>query len=170
MTEPISHGGRSSPIIRLGILVFGIICLVTAPFALWVSVQNFLRARASTAWPSVPATVVEASIEEDIRRRDKRMFSVRVSYSYTVGAQSFTSRRLYINELSSGMREWAQLELGELTPNLVTPAFYDPAKPDFAILRPGLFVRDYVMLLLGPGFLGLGFALFRVTRQPPHRV
>ena len=115
--------------------------------------------RAAGSWTSVPGTIHEASVKEDVTWDSQNdpvsEYLPVVRYSYSAGGGQFEGTRAFLSrakfDSESHAREWQ----GKVTPGPAT-VWFDPADPATSVLqidRPskaGLFIAGvFAVILIG---------------------
>ena len=138
----------------LFLLIFGALGIVFLVVAL-VSRQ---KAQASQSWPTAAARVLASEVREHVRydSDNQSQFSYEpvVEYSYTVGQQTYSSRRIAYGANSFG-RGQAQKMIERYPVGSAVTARYNPANPAEAVLETKA-AGAALFLILGIVFLALG--------------
>jgi len=136
-----------SPIVRFGIFFFGLISLITAPFAAHRAVLRFMQARQSLLWATTQATIIEAVVKESVPGLTKRTFSPSIRYKYTVDQERYTGSTISCHDVGGyGDREPAQRIVSAYRFGSVHTLYYNPEEPSTAVLEPGCSWRAYLFL------------------------
>ena len=153
-----------------------IIVMLGAGFSVW-GWGLINDARLSLNWPTATGTVLHSRVKSYTSYSDGKsteMYSADIVYRYTVNTKTYTSSDISLGDHSSssygGMEKLIRLyPTGE-----IVTVYYDPNKPDNALLEPGPAFITYLPFAFGvlSIFAGL-FALMRKkgTPMPPpgHR-
>lgn len=116
--------------IPLALLLVGI--LVTA---LGVRVAGDMRA--SRDWPSTAGTVEAADVTMRSEGNENKRFGAQVRYRYEVAGRAYTGERVSFESGLSPVRGLAEAAVARYAPGSTVRVFYDPARPDRAVLEPG---------------------------------
>jgi len=121
-------------------------------------------ALASRAWPQAEGVVLESAIAGS--SRSGRTHVAEVRYRYWVSGRPYEADRLYF----AGVRLASDLEgtrrmLAGLAPGRKVAVSYDPARPERAVLRPGLGPPLRFGLFAGAEFIGFGLLCFHLERR-----
>ena len=114
------------------------------------------RAAASQGWPETPGRVTSATMNliEDEESGD--VYSPYVSYEYQVGGRSLSGSRIRFGSASSRDQAKAAAVLQRYPEGKAVTVYYDPARPDEAVLeRSAAGSASYL-------YLGVGFLLFGI--------
>ncbi|HSH01666.1 MAG TPA: DUF3592 domain-containing protein [Anaerolineae bacterium] len=135
----------------IGLIAIGIV-LVMHHF----NHKNHQLALATEEWSHVMGQVISATINNPIgqKKRDKR-YGVFVNVNYNVDGQSFTTERIAIGQYRFKHRSKAEQILQKYLPGQKVNVYYQPTKPDLAVLEQGthysgtLLSRTNNLLILG---------------------
>jgi hypothetical protein len=142
-----------------------ILALVFAGAGLFALVRGFIDFRtgkASRDWPSVEGQVTIATVEMKTESDDDgttTKYSPRVVYTYAIAGQQYTS-----DQVVPGARLWhtsrarAEAKLAYQTGQQVT-VYYNPNKPDQAVLEAGATRGAWGMLAIGVVITIAGIAI-----------
>jgi hypothetical protein len=111
------------------------------------------RLRASQSWPQVPGTVIKSGVEVE-RSADSTSYALSVHYDYAVNSVHYTGTRTGFGRRSYVRQKRAQAEAERYPVNSQVTVWFDPAKPENAVLAresPG----SILMIALGAGLLAL---------------
>lgn len=129
--------------------------------------HGLYHAAASRDWPVVEGVVLDAGL--DVRR--SHTFLPRVHYRYQVRGQSYESTRLYFSGLPvSSDRKGAEAMLAGLAPGRKVAVFHHPARPELAVLQPGITAAARLPLFGGLAFMGFGLLCLYLERRAWRRV
>ena len=117
------------------------------------------NASASSAWPSVQGEVTESKVEKKVKRvkRDGRFetkttFLANVQYSYSVDGTPYSGGKVSFGDYG-GEQKHAREIVGRYPKGKAVDVYYDPEKPEMAVLEPGATRSSY--LILGIGLVAL---------------
>ena len=135
--------------------------IIAGAFALLglVFIALYLRSRkqaaTSQSWPGTPGTITasEMNVVEDDESGD--VYAPSIAYEYRVGDRPFTSHRIRFGSASSRDRAKAEAVLGSYPAGKEVTVYYDPARPDQAVLEQSA-AGSASFLYLGIGFLAFG--------------
>lgn len=139
------------PIVLLLSFIMGI-------FLTFGAVKEMKEWRRSQSWPSVTGTVINTKIDE-IRQTSNEgdvfvSYTLQITYQYSVNGIIYTSDRIGFNRQPSySFEEGAQKAYNAYAPNGRVIVYYDPDRPDHAILDPKLF--DYKDMTFGSSLIVL---------------
>jgi hypothetical protein len=132
-------------------LVFNMIvvpALLTLAWAWWF----VLRARRSTGWPVVAATITESRVVQQGNAR-----SPRVAFDYLAGAQRHVGNRLWVGPRSIAVTgKWADRVAARYPVGAVVRVAVDPADPAYAVLEPGIQALHWLPLVFGLAMVVVG--------------
>lgn len=139
-------------------LVFGAALVVASPFMGYGIMKNFSEARSSTSWPATEATITRSEVVQD-NSGGKIRFEPKISYSYTVDNQAYSSSQVAFRGFGTPIREHADELTATYPVGAKVQAYYNPQKPSSATLMTGanwlnyLFLTVPLMMLGGGGFM-----------------
>lgn len=135
-------------------------------FLIAYSQRSRQLAQVSQRWPQAQGQIVRAEVEMSVSHdsdgRSIQRYYPMVEYAYTMGGQTYTSRRIAFGatntygRVAEAARELARYPLGQSV-----PVYYDPARPTEAVLErkahgvATAWVAGVFCMLLG-GCLGCG--------------
>ncbi|HST78677.1 MAG TPA: DUF3592 domain-containing protein [Verrucomicrobiae bacterium] len=142
---------------------FGLIALpFCSVWAIW-ALNKARKAMATRRWTKVPCTVASLEIvPQSSRISDKEAFSVRTEYSYRVNETSYTSDTVTNSHAEFLSKEEVQALTARLPQGSVGVAYYNPKRPQQAVLVPGADLAAAKELLMALG--GICLAVFLLTR------
>lgn len=125
---------------------------------------KYQMAKKSLEWPKTSGVILSSNVSSTIKKeknKSVKMYSVNISYKYTVGTESFTSHDLYLgsNDSSSSDRSDAYKTIKKYPIGKKVDVFYSPETPDIGILEPGVKFEHYLILLVGGVFFIVGAML-----------
>lgn len=103
-----------------------------------------------------PATAV--ILESKLKQNDDTT-GVAVSYRYTVNGQEYTSDRYSFNAFSSSDSAWARSAVRDYPAESERTCYFDPAKPNRAVLKRGIDGSDVFNLMFMTPFNMIGLVL-----------
>jgi hypothetical protein len=133
-------------------LIFALVFAGAGLFALVRGFIDFRTSKASRDWPSVEGQVTMATVEmktDSDEDGTTTKYSPRVVYTYAIVGQQYTS-----DQVVPGARLWhtsrtrAEAKLAYQTGQQVT-VYYNPNKPDQAVLEAGATRGAWGMLAIG---------------------
>lgn len=144
------------------IYVFFCLFLAAGLTLLGWSLPGFLQAQSSQSWPSVPSRVVLSEIDENHTLGLNALILYRpdIHFTYEVGGQIFTGRRLSLADVSTPDWSSARDTISRYPVGKRVYAYYDPKDPRQAVLVPGLSPGVWVPLELGGSFAAVGLVFF----------
>src|SRR5262245_43264574 len=118
--------------------VSGVLALAGIGLLTWWLVSR-RRAAASQSWPSAQAQMTTASIHTFQQRDNEGTTTMyhepKVEYTYTVGGQTYTGKRIAFGAVASTDRSKAEQALGRYTPSAAIDVYYNPQRPQDAVLE-----------------------------------
>jgi len=134
------------------------ICAVVGVGIIAYSLVQRSRLRASQAWPVATGTITKAVLEEH-GSSDSAEYSVSVLYEYEVNGVRYTGRRVGFGRRGYARKKNAQAQLDRYPLNSSVMVFFNPAKPEEAVLeREAPFTTLYLIV----GVVSLAFVVVMV--------
>ena len=140
----------------LTITIYACLCLfpLLGLFLLAKGLENVGNAWSSTSWPTTKGRVVRSAVEAE-SSKSGTMYLSQIAIEYGVHGQTFTTTTLHYGQvLGSGDESEIILQRLRFQEGREVEVSYDPAKPNEAVVHPGM----HLDLLWLPG-AGLGFFL-----------
>jgi hypothetical protein len=131
-------------------LVGGVFALVGAGFVL-LAFAATLQHLLSRGWPTVPGIIRHASVEER-QVETTASHRARIVYDYEVGGRQYTSDRLAFSR--SGSRKRAEADKAKYPPGKLVHVYYNPKRPQRAIIERRAGVAGTLVLLFIGAMLG----------------
>ncbi len=156
--------------LMLPIRAFGFLGVAVGLFAALFAARSIARARKSTAWPVVQGIVTRSEVftrsSTSVGRGQAVSMTVQeyypaVCYEYDVEGQRYRSKRIIFFP-TNYTRADAEAAVARYTVGQPVTAYYNPAKPQIAVLEPGLgpnaghYYKGYV---IGAMFVVVGLLL-----------
>ena len=152
----------------------GVAVMLLLPVAL-AAVPAYLEitgsASASTGWPQVPGTIIEARVEKQVSRT--RRGGEHISYAplvtarYLAGERHWRTRIVRFNYLESGDEDDAAAVVARYRIGNTVAVRHDPAQPSRAVLEPGLVMPEAALYGAGAALAVLSIlALLWWLRRP----
>ncbi len=129
----------------LGISVFG-----------WIVLQN---ARVSAGWPTVQGQIVESTVRESTDE-DGTSYFADVRFRYVVDDQPYTADTVNFGQYGSSDPNHAQEIVSKYEYGGSVLVYYDPEKPQTAVLQPGTTWSSFFILGFGSIFALIGLGMF----------
>lgn len=123
---------------------------------------SWLRARASTHWPSVPGVIEEGSVEDyrnTSRAGSSTAYDLRLRYRYTVRGCTYHSTRRGFGRPDFKSRGDALRELALLGEGVPLSVYHHPGNPALAVLQPGVGAGVYRLSVFAGAMLATGLWL-----------
>jgi hypothetical protein len=130
---PVLFANLCGGIFVLALLVLGIYLVV-------FSLRSKKKAEESQIWPNSPGTVTLAEVKRSVNRDDdgneSYSYYPKVEYTYQVGGQMFTGKRLAFGGLVAQKNPASvQKDLERYPVGGQVTVYYDPGKPSEAVLE-----------------------------------
>jgi hypothetical protein len=127
-------------------------------------ISSISRQMASKNWSTTKGEILRSDLEED-----SDGWFPQVDYSYTVGKQNYTGQRIGFYTPNSGAEAYAQKQLAPYPVGKAVIVFYNPAKPEDAVLdRQVPLWRSLCWLSLTLLFSFAGIQMWRGVLMSTH--
>ena len=142
-------------------IIIPIVCLLAGAIGLSMGITFWIRLIRYSRFPVVDGQLISSAVSKVRTGNDGIGYSYIpiISYSYAVGAASFTSSQVYSLSSSYGYasQSSAQKCCDQLASKPSLPVYYNPAEPSFAFLRNGPGILSVLLpLLVGSVFIIVG--------------
>ena len=145
--QPLSEQPGQTRAFRYFFAAFGSIFLIAGCLLLWfLGIQPLRQLLNARSWTAAECKVIQSTIESK-NDSDGRTYQPKIRYEYRVAGKRYTSTRYSFFPIWSN-RGRAETIVAEYKTGTNHPCFYDPAKPDEAVLK-----RDFASLGLWVGVL-----------------
>ncbi|MEW4563863.1 DUF3592 domain-containing protein [Bremerella sp. JC770] len=114
--------------------------------------RDIYRAWRSTAWEKTTGRLIDASIEESVRKSSKsnrRVFQVKATYEYDAGGRPLQGTNIAQSYIETSAREDHDQLLETLNSIPSLNVYYDPLRPEKCTLVPGIDGATFTVLALG---------------------
>jgi hypothetical protein len=146
--------------------VFPWIVVVAGASAMFLGVENSMKAQDSLEWPTVEREVIFSSIESERSRSHTGSgssrsitYRVRVIYEYAVDGTQYTGERIAYGEYATARRSDAERITDKYPTGKKVLVSYMPAHPEESVLEPGQAGLPWFFVGLGLIFLLTGIVL-----------
>jgi hypothetical protein len=134
------------------LIAIGLFLVVITPISLKVG-------EISKTWLTTQGNVISSEVEQeksvDLDDSESVHYYPRIRYKYKVEGQTFQSRRVKILDASM-IKLKAQEYADQFLPNNKVAVYYNPIKPEEAVLQTGAQNFLYVFLIMGVGLILAG--------------
>ena len=138
-------------VFSLALVAGGALVVLLANVELW-------EARRSRAWPATMGWVIHSQARQ-VTTDTGYVYAAEIAYTYTVGSACYTGRRVRFSEPGYGpgaQRDSVLLTVRRYPVGQPMPVYYDPRRPELAVLERHLRPRLPLPLLLGAAMLLAG--------------
>lgn len=146
--------------------VFPLLFVAVGVGMLVVGVIGLRRAAASTDWPTTQGVIVSSEVERVRRNDPERGFTwtyhARISYGYSVGGEPYTGDRVGVGDYGSNTNHHARSVVRQYPVGSHVTVYYDPDRPQIALLEPGVRPMAFVIPGIGVAFVLFGGLCFTV--------
>jgi uncharacterized membrane protein len=122
---------------------------------------------ASNDWTEVAAKVQSTELAKTRKKSGSYRYHAHITYQYEVQGVPYTGRQVGLAGQGSGSESHAKKLLGQYANGTTVKAYYDPAKPENAVLIRGVGSSVWVLFLVGFVFVVMGGYL--TFRKPTTR-
>ena len=147
-------------------LVFGFVGIVL--FAIGYSFYE--DAMAVSGWPTTTGTITSSRVvsqtERDRRetRREYTYYRAEVEYRYTVDGQRYTSDDIGSSGYRTTDRQEIESTVAQYPVGETVTVYYDPEKPERAVLTTETSWVDYMVMVMGLFFMAVAVGLYFGSR------
>lgn len=144
--------------------IFPWFVVLIGALATYLGVENVLRARASTSWPSVDGTVIRAGIDRERSQATPSSTAQSITwrpvivYEYVVDAVRYEGGRISFGAYATSDRGDAEAVLSRYPTGARVPVYFNPDDPGQAVIEPGTAGVPWFFVALGSVFLVAGLA------------
>lgn len=130
---------------------------------------------AAQDWPTVTGTVTASNITESTDDEGDTTYAAKIRYAYTVGQQEYSATRVSMGDISTSDYDYIEAIYQRYPHGKVITVYYDPDRPDRALLEPGFSPGMWLPIGIGALFTlsGAGMAIwwfFFVRRHAEENV
>ncbi len=147
------------------ILFFPLLFLGVGLILFTVGAYQIYHGMESTAWPTVRGVITVAELGKHIDRdldnnSTDTTYSADISYDYLVDDQAYVNGSVHFGSMSSSDPSMARAMLQRYPVGKTVTVFYNPERPQQAVLEPGVAGVAWVLPALGLLFavVGSGFS------------
>ena len=149
------------------ILLF-IFCAVGAGLMVWGGIV-LRNASVSKEWPLAQGEIVTSYVNISIDE-DGTTYSADIAFRYVVNDRWLTADTVNFGEYGSSNRNHAADIVAKYPVGKVVNVYYDPAKPETAVLEPGVTWSSYIILFMGLLFIIMPLITFVAVLKSNSRV
>jgi Protein of unknown function (DUF3592) len=153
------------PMAALGLPSAALLIAVGAFAVYFVQRRDF---KASASWPAIPGQIVSSKIieeterdrDDDGRERESTTYRPDIRFAYRAGDNDYTTDTWKLGAImGSGSPKYAEGVIGRYAAGQSVTVYYDPARPDVAVLEPANRDGAWMPLIFATAF-GLAGVLF----------
>jgi hypothetical protein len=138
-------------------------------------ISGAVRQARAESYPTVEGEITRSEITEHYDSEDGTTYGADLAFTYDVGGVAYTSEKYRYGEMSSSDRSIAAGIVSAHRVGARVTVYYNPRKPDDAILQPGIAGQDlFLALFLTPFnivmlalWFGVGGVVWRTFHKPP---
>jgi len=149
------------PMFALGLPSAALLVAVGAAIVYFIQRRDF---KASASWPAIPGQIVSSKIieetersrDDDGREREDTTYRPDIRFAYRAGNNDYTTDTWKLGGIvGSGSPKYAEGIVGRYATGQSVTVYYDPARPDVAVLEPANRDGAFMPLIFAAAF---GFA------------
>jgi len=137
---------------------------------------NLSTAMESRSWPTADGKItsstvvkkVESYTDSNRRRKTRTLYEAQVRYDYNVGGRSLIGGRITMADSSSSSETRAKKISKRYPPGSVCTVYYNPDKPEQAVLEAGITFGTLMIPGIGVLFALCGLAIPIMGRKSSH--
>jgi len=121
-----------------------VILMVSCVFV--ATIYGYIQGTTSSRWPTANGTIVSSIVKKTVRptqEGNKTAYSAQVVYKYPVNNRQYSCDRVSI-----GKSAYAEATVKKYPTGKAVTVYYNPDKPQEAVLEPGLKWGDYWRYIL----------------------
>lgn len=164
--QPLSEPPRLQGIFRYFLPAFGVIFLLAGSLMLWfLTIQALRQLLEARSWTPTECKILQSTIESKTDS-DGTTYQPRIGYEYLVAGKRYSSTRYNFFSIWSN-RSWAEKIVAAYKTGTNHPCYYNPAKPDEAVLNRDFSGLGFWFGVLFPWpfiFVGGGVLFFSLRR------
>ena len=143
-------------------MFFPIVFFVVGAALAIYGVDLVREARAAAAWPTAPGRITAATTERLERNKtaDLSSHAAVVHYEFTVAGRTYEGSRLRFTPVNFSTLPQAESFLSAYPVGASVPVHYDPADPRRSVLDAQPTGREWLYVLGGVVFCGVGLVSF----------
>jgi hypothetical protein len=173
MDEEVNFGLNRGTFSRggwIGAVLFVSLFLLIGLGTLAGGVLMARKAGESLSWPKASGQILTSGVINAYTTGNIRIFALAVEYKYAVGDRIYTGNRINDGQFTSS--DWQELQkiADRYLPKKTVVVYYDPARPENALLEPGYSSTAWIPFLIGGVFTlvgaGLGLGLVWMWNRP----
>jgi hypothetical protein len=126
----------------------------------WTILQD---ARASVSWPTAEGVVSSSEVDHSTDAEGGDSYSPEVTYQYQVDGQNLANNQIKFGENSYSSRRKAEEIAAAYPVGKQVTVYYEPERPDNAVLEPGVSAGSYIVLGIGVLFIALALLIPPLT-------
>ena len=133
-------------------------------FTFYLGLPMYRRAVASQSWPTADGRIQTSRVETLRDNKGKTRYTSAVQFAYEVQGQNYESAYVWPSGgYSSSSQAPHQEVVDRYPPGKQVKVYYDPQKPQFGVLEPGVTSTNYVVLGVGGIFFLVGLVMTAAT-------
>jgi hypothetical protein len=113
----------------------------------------YRRARASNHWPFTTGIILSSEVSQEKKALDDYQtvdtYKPEVCYAYQIGGEKYTSKRIRILPSFKTSSALALRLAFKYHKDSQVSVFYNPDKPDHAVLEPGVTADIVILMVIG---------------------
>lgn len=140
---------------RILFLAFAVIGVAVL---LW-GYDAYKKSQEAKDWPTTEGKVISSEVGSHRSRsggHSTTIYSAKVIFEYSVNGKAYTSKKVSFGEYGSSSRRDAQKVFDKYPATKAVIVYYNPAKPEIAILEPGKIGGLWIPFIVGAGFVIVG--------------
>jgi hypothetical protein len=145
------------------IAIFPLIFLGVGLLLLTIGALQIYRGEQSKEWPTVPGVITVAELgkqsDRDSDGRTSTTYRADISYDYLVNDTAYVNGNVHFGSMQSSDPSTARAVLKRYPVGKSVTVYYNPARPQQAVLEPGVAAVAWILPALGLLFavVGSGF-------------
>ncbi len=141
-------------------LIISLICFIVGGAAVFFGSGQIKAAKQSSDWPTVQGSVVSSEVSRSRssggKNRTKTTYQSDVLYDYVVNGTTYSANKVSFGEVGRGTPAPAREIVNRYPKGKNVTVYYNPDKPETAVLEPGMSAAVYFVSGFGGVFLFFG--------------
>jgi len=144
-------------------LILSLICFVVGGVAVFFGSGQIKAAKQSADWPTVQGTVVSSEVQQERntsrsngKSRMKTTYHAEILYDYVANGTTYSANKVSFGQVGGSSPAPARKIVNRYPKGKNVTVYYNPEKPETAVLEPGMSAAVYFLSGFGGIFLFFG--------------
>ncbi len=131
---------------------------------LLLALRNVQRGFVCRWWPQTQGRIARAFVLVQTAADGGKTYGTQLEYEYTIEGTTYRGKRRRFGDAGSWSQAQAKRMLAPYSPGASVRVFFNPRKPEDAVLIPGASWGNLAIAFGGMGFIACGYLLHRHTK------